>query len=124
MTRLLTLLCFICVVALNVVADTKETVTIDGSAVDKFVSQLTFNGSDVVLAFDDQSSQTVAANTVSIDFTYDSADPTGIAGIHDDTNITGAVQRVFSLSGQLIGDTTTGLPEGIYIVNDKKVLIK
>ncbi len=49
MTRLLTLLCFICVVALNVVADTKETVTIDGSAVDKFVSQLTFNGSDVVL---------------------------------------------------------------------------
>lgn len=114
----------LCAVVLNAVADTKETVTVNGSAIDKFVSQLTFSGSDAVLTFDDQSSQTVAISNVSIDFTYDGGDPVSVAAIHDGTNETSAVQRVFNLSGQLVAKTTTDLPKGIYIVNDKKVLIK
>lgn len=119
----------VCGVALGAVADTKETVTINGIAVDKFVTQFTFSGSDVVLSYDDKSFQTVAASSVSVDFTYDEGDATAITDIVGKTTETGSTEtsagmHVYNFSGQRVADTTTNLPKGVYIIQNKKVLIQ
>lgn len=49
---------------------------------------------------------------------------TGIVSV-DSTGKVGIVNKgVYNLNGQYLGDTTTGLPQGIYIVNGKKTVVK
>lgn len=105
----------------SVFADTQQTVTVNGSPVEKFVEKLTFNGDQVTLFFDDTSSQTEDLSLVSIDLVY------GTSGISDiQTNGVDGMRdgRIYSVSGQYVGTSKDKLKKGIYIVNGKKFIIK
>jgi hypothetical protein len=102
-------------------ADTEQTVTVNGEAIDGFITELTFNGDQVTMKFEDGSTQTDDMSLVSIALTY-SETSTGITEIETDDQST--VKRVYTISGQYVGTSTEGLPQGIYIVNGKKNIVK
>lgn len=103
------------------VADTEQTVTVNGEAIDGFITELTFNGDQVTMKFEDGSTQIDDMSLVSIALTY-SETSTGITEIETDDQST--VKRVYTISGQYVGTSTEGLPQGIYIVNGKKTIVK
>ena len=102
-------------------ADTEHTVTVNGEAIDGFITELTFNGDQVTMKFEDGSTQIDDMSLVSIALTY-SETSTGITEIETDDQST--VKRVYTISGQYVGTSTEGLPQGIYIVNGKKTIVK
>ncbi len=102
-------------------ADTEQTVTVNGEAIDGFITELTFNGDQVTMKFEDGSTQTDDMSLVSIALTY-SETSTGITEIETDDQST--VKRVYTISGQYVGTSTEGQPQGIYIVNGKKTIVK
>ena len=57
-------------VAVCAVADTKETVTIHGAAVNKQATRIVFDGDDVTLTFSDGTCQTAAMESVNVAFDY------------------------------------------------------
>lgn len=101
-------------------AESTQTVIVDGATVNKNVTLLTFSGDDVVITFDDNASQTVDMSLLSISFAYTET------GINDVEKNDGAdvVKKVYNLNGQYMGNSTAGLPKGLYIVNGKKMVIK
>ncbi|MGN1263367.1 MAG: subtilase [Prevotella sp.] len=104
-------------------ADTGQTVTIGGTVVEKFVTLLTFDGSNVKLTFDDNTDQTADMSLVSIDLTYEDTgdEPSAIVEVKE----TGRNDvRIYSISGQLVGKSIDSLPRGLYIVNGKKTIIR
>ncbi len=106
--------------ALCAQADTGETVVINGSVTDGFVTSITFDGDDAILSFADGKTATADMSQVSITLTYDSGD----TAIRDIRQENAAAPRVYSLSGQYVGDSAKGLKSGVYIVNGKKVVIR
>lgn len=102
-------------------ADTEHTVTVNGEAIDGFITELTFNGDQVTMKFEDGSTRIEDMSLVSIALTY-SETSTGITEIETDDQST--VKRVYTISGQYVGTSTEGLPQGIYIVNGKKTFVK
>lgn len=102
-------------------ADTEHTVTVNGEAIDGFITELTFNGDQVTMKFEDGSTRIEDMSLVSITLTY-SETSTGITEIETDDQST--VKRVYTISGQYVGTSTEGLPQGIYIVNGKKTIVK
>lgn len=102
-------------------ADTEHTVTVNGEAIDGFITELTFNGDQVTMKFEDGSTRIEDMSLVSIALTY-SETSTGITEIETDDRST--VKRVYTISGQYVGTSTEGLPQGIYIVNGKKTIVK
>lgn len=102
-------------------ADTGETVTIGDIVVGKFVTRLTFSGDDVVLNFDDGTSQTADMSLVSISLTYDNGNENAITDITSPADVS---TRIYSVSGQYVGNSTDGLSKGLYIVNGKKIIVK
>lgn len=102
-------------------ADTEQTVTVNGEAIDGFITELTFNGDQVTMKFEDGSTQIDDMSLVSIALTY-SETSTGITEIETDDQST--VKRMYTISGQYVGTSTEGLPQGIYIVNGKKTIVK
>ena len=102
-------------------ADTEHTVTVNGEAIDGFITELTFNGDQVTMKFEDGSTRIDDMSLVSIALTY-SETATGITEIETDDQST--VKRVYTISGQYVGTSTEGLPQGIYIVNGKKTIVK
>lgn len=102
-------------------ADTEQTVTVNGEAIDSFITELTFNGDQVTMKFEDGSTRIEDMSLVSIALTY-SDTSTGITEIETDDQST--VKRVYTISGQYVGTSTEGLPQGIYIVNGKKTIVK
>ncbi|MDO4160365.1 MAG: subtilase [Prevotellaceae bacterium] len=119
------MLCLSLLMALSggsVFADTEQTVTIDGSVIDNFVVNLTFNGNAVTLDYSDGSSQTVDdMSTVGISLTYDSS--SGITNVNAEDNVN-VDNRVYTLAGQFVGTSVQELPKGIYIVGGKKYIVK
>lgn len=103
------------------VADTEQTVTVNGEAINGFITELTFNGDQVTMKFEDGSTRIEDMSLVSIALTY-SETSTGITEIETDDQST--VKRVYTISGQYVGTSTKGLPQGIYIVNGKKTIVK
>lgn len=101
-------------------ADTEETVTIDGVVVDKFVTRLTFDGDNVTLTFEDNTTQTADMSALSLSITYDSAS----VGISETVARPETAGRVYTVSGQYAGRSTEGLAKGVYIMNGKKIIIK
>lgn len=100
-------------------ADGGQTVSVDGTTVNKTVKEITFSGTDVELSFTDGTTLTADMSTVSI--TFDT--PTGISTVSKDTQRP-ADDRIYSLSGQYMGKGKTQLPKGVYIVNGKKEIKK
>lgn len=102
-----------------VMADNKQTVTIDGSQVSKTVKEIAFDGDNVTLTYDDETTETQDMSLVKLSFAYIT---TGISNIETSNEVLAG--KVFNLNGQLVGTSTQNLSKGIYIVNGKKVIIK
>lgn len=101
-------------------AETEQTVIINGTEIDKFVSNLTFNGNNVTLQFDDNTSLTEDMSNVSISLSYENT--TGITNITSMDN--SGKSKVYNLNGQYMGKDTNALNKGVYIINGKKTVIK
>lgn len=101
-------------------AETEQAVIINGTEIDKFVSNLTFNGNNVTLQFDDNTSLTEDMSKVSISLSYENT--TGITNITSMDN--SGKSKVYNLNGQYMGKDANALNKGVYIINGKKTVIK
>ena len=103
---------------LGTMADDVQTVTVGGSPVDKTVTQITFDGDDVILHFsDDSSDKWDMAAEVKIAFDlFTAIEYLGVETVKD--------AKVYNLRGQYLGDNLQDLPAGVYIQNGKKVIVK
>ena len=100
-------------------AGSKQTVKIDGLLIEKTVSEITFDGDNVVLQYADNTSDQADMLSVTLSFTYQT---TGISQVED---IKKALRgKVYNLQGQYVGSSLQGLSKGVYIINGKKVIIK
>lgn len=102
-----------------VFAGSKQTVKIDGQLIEKTVSEITFDGDNVVLQYSDNTSDIEDMSLVTLSFTYQT---TGISQVE---GIKKALRgKVYNLQGQYVGSSLQGLSKGVYIINGKKVIIK
>lgn len=102
-----------------VFAGSKQTVKIDGQLIEKTVSEITFDGDNVVLLYSDNTSDQADMSLVTLSFTYQTTGISQIEGIKQ------ALQgKVYNLQGQYVGKSPKGLSKGVYIINGKKVIIK
>ena len=102
-----------------VFAGSKQTVKIDGQVIEKTVSEITFDGDNVVLQYADNTSEQADMSLVTLSFTYQT---TGISQVED---IKKALRgKVYNLQGQYVGSSLQGLSKGVYMINGKKVIIK
>ena len=102
-----------------VFAGNKQSVTIDGQVIEKTISEITFDGDNVVLHYADNTSTTEDMSRVTLSFSYTT---TGISQVE---GIKKALQgKVYNLQGQCVGSSLQGLSKGVYIINGKKVIIK
>lgn len=102
-------------------ADTGQTVRVNGSVIDKFVTELTFSGDNVTMTFSD-GTQTEDMSLVTIDLTYTDDTTTGVYEFENKN--TQDNLRVYNLNGQYVGNSLEGLAKGVYLVNGKKVVKK
>lgn len=103
-----------------VLAENSQTVTIGGNVINKYATRLTFNDDNVVITFEDGTTQTADMETVTVSLAYD-GDASGITTVtSDDINDS----KVYSLSGQYVGNGKEKLSKGIYIIKGKKVVVK
>lgn len=102
-----------------VFADNKQTVKINGQGIEKTISEITFDGDNVVLQYSDNTSDQADMSLVTLSFSYTT---TGISQVE---GIKKALQgKVYNLQGQFVGSSLQGLSKGVYIINGKKVIIK
>lgn len=102
-----------------VFADSKQAVKIDGQVIEKTISEITFDGDNVVLHYADNTSDQADMSLVTLSFSYTT---TGISQVE---GIKKALQgKVYNLQGQCVGSSFQGLSKGVYIINGKKVIIK
>ena len=102
-----------------VFAGNKQTVTIDGQVIEKTISEITFDGDNVVLHYADNSSDQADMSLVTLSFSYTTTGISQVKGIKK------ALQgKVYNLQGQFVGSSLQGLSKGVYIINGKKVIIK
>ena len=102
-----------------VFAGSKQTIKIDGQVIEKTVSEITFDGDNVVLQYADNTSDQADMSLVTLSFTYQT---TGISQVED---IKKALRgKVYNLQGQYVGSSLQGLSKGVYMINGKKVVIK
>lgn len=102
-------------------ADTGQTVRVNGSEIDKFVTELTFSGDNVTMTFSD-GTQTEDMSLVTIDLTYTDDTTTGVYEFENKN--TQDNLRVYNLNGQYVGNSLECLDKGVYVVNGKKVVKK
>lgn len=111
-------------------ADTNQTITVSGEAVDGFITSITFDGDDVTLLFEGGETMTADMEEVTIGLTYDDDGDTGISTVSN--GAPGGTLRVYNLLGQAVRASTQtpevpgtqDLPKGIYIINGKKVTVR
>lgn len=102
-----------------VFAGSKQTVKIDGQVIEKTVSEITFDGDNVVLQYSDNTSDQTDMSLVTLSFTYQTTGISQVEGIKQ------ALQgKVYNLQSQCVGSSLQGLSKGVYIINGKKVIIK
>ena len=103
-----------------VFAGNKQTVKIAGQVIDKTVTEITFDGDNVVLHYADNTSDNGDMSLVTLSFSYSTT--TGISQVE---GIKQSLQgKVYNLQGQCVGKSPKGLSKGVYIINGKKVIIK
>lgn len=102
-----------------VFAGSKQTVKIDGQLIEKTVSEITFDGDNVVLQYADNTSEQADMSLVTLSFTYQTTGISQIEGIKQALR-----GKVYNLQGQYVGSSLQGLSKGVYMINGKKVIIK
>ncbi len=140
LSMLLTLL-----ICLQAKADSGQTIVINGTAVEKTLTQITFNGDQVVLKFSDNSSQTTDMANVSI--TFSASESTGIGNIaayqlpeqvgnmlNIDNIAEGTIIQIFNASGMPVQKSKAGkgktaiditpLKKGIYVLRAGSQVVK
>lgn len=102
-----------------VFAGNKQTLKIEGQVIEKTISEITFDGDNVVLQYSDNTSDRGDMSLVTLSFTYQTTGISQVEGIKQ------ALQgKVYNLQGQCVGSSLQGLSKGVYIINGKKVIIK
>ena len=114
-TYLVLLACMLSTVAY---ADNKQTVKIDGNVIDKVVTEITFEGDDVVLNYADNTSETKDMLLVAFSF----GGTTGINHVEKTTKTWNG--KVYNLNGQLVGTSVERLSKGVYVINGQKLIVK
>ena len=125
----------------SVMADVQQQLTINGSPVEKTVTEITFNGDNVVLHFGDSTEETFTMNSVLITF----GTSTGISevsqynGLVDDQfilagipagtdisiyNINGTLVHSDTASGETVQLTVNTLPSGTYLLKAGNHIVK
>ncbi len=99
--------------------NTKQTVTINGSEVNKTVQTITFSGDNINLQFTDGSSQTVDLEELVIAF-YE--DPTAITV--SSVNQNGEINKIYDTNGRQMRSSIESLPAGIYIIKSAEKTVK
>jgi len=105
---------------LQMQADNVQTVVVNGAKVEQFATQLTFDGDQLTLLFDDGSQLTTDLEQMKITFSDDTSDniePTTVAD-SDERNT-----PVYDLRGQKVGEKQLPQQKGIYIIGKKKHLV-
>lgn len=121
-------------------ADTVQTLTINGEVVSKTVTKMTFEGSNVVLHFNDQSTQTVDMSAVVLTLDLSGVDAIGSlkTTVTDKLDISGLAAgtsiAIYDASGRLaLSAKATGsntvlslktLDSGIYVMKAGKQIVK
>lgn len=117
MKRILSLFTLLACCATLAMADGGQKVTIGGRTVEKNVTHMEFRGDNVVLTFDDASTQTADMSEVEIQF--DNA--TGINSVQVQPKQAYTPGKpTYSLAGQRVKNPS----KGIYVQDGKKVIVK
>lgn len=99
-----------------------QELTVDGQTVARTVSEIRLDGNNAILQFTDGGTMEVDMQTVSISLSYN--DATGIPTLR----LEGADgTRVYDLQGRRVSERqleSKSLPDGVYIVDGKKVSYK
>lgn len=99
-----------------------QELTVDGQTVARIVSEIRLDGNNAILQFTDGGTMEVDMQTVSISLSYN--DATGIPTLR----LEGADgTRVYDLQGRRVSERqleSKSLPDGVYIVDGKKVSYK
>lgn len=115
----LLLLCMLLMSGMNMMAD-------DGQKLDAAkISEISFNGDDVIILFTDGTSQTFdmgdTENPITIDFS-------NVLGMAERLQMTQALglegKQVYDLKGNKVGKSAAALKKGVYVIKGKKVIIK
>ncbi len=101
--------------SMNMMAEGTEPEKIDV----KELTKITFEGDNVILHYKDG---TTTATKDMAEVTIDLSSAMGIEALRQVEELKGQV--VYNMRGQYVGNSVVGLPKGVYIAGQKKVIIK
>lgn len=115
----LLLLTMLLLSGINMMADNKQ--KLDAAT----ISEITFNGDDVIIKFTDGTSKTYDMGDTEAPITIDFSN---VLGMDERLQITQALglegQQVYDLKGRKAGKSAAALKKGVYVIKGKKVIIK
>ncbi len=106
---------------LPTMAESKQTVTINGVVSELSIKKITFDGDQLTMTFTDGTTQTEDVTALNVAISYYTS--TAISAT-DAVESEPKAQRVYNINGQLVGNTTDGLPKGVYVAGGKKFVVK
>lgn len=99
--------------------DVKQVVTINGTANEKTVQTITFEGDNVSLLYSDGTSETADMEAVAISFEYEATSIT-VSSVADN----GEAKKIYDINGRQVRSTLDALPQGVYIVKSANKSVK
>ena len=99
--------------------DVKQVVTINGTANEKTVQTITFEGDNVNLLYTDGTSETADMEVVAIAFEYEATAIT-VSSVSEN----GEAKKIYDINGRQVRSTLDALPQGVYIVKSANKSVK
>lgn len=99
--------------------DVKQVVTINGTANEKTVQTITFEGDNVSLLYSDGTSETADMEAVAISFEYEATSIT-VSSVSEN----GEAKKIYDINGRQVRSTLDALPQGVYIVKSANKSVK
>ena len=98
----------------------------DGQKLDAAkISEISFNGDDVIILFTDGTSQTFDMGDTEKPITIDFSNVLGMAERLQMTQALGLEgKQVYDLKGNKVGKSAAALKKGVYVIKGKKVIIR
>ncbi len=106
---------------LPTMAESKQTVTINGVVSAQSIKKITFDGDQLTMTFTDGTTQTEDVTALNVAISYSTDVATSITAVEETE---AKAQRIYNINGQLVGYTTEGLPKGVYVAGGKKFVVK